>query len=115
MVDIKKLKPFGVVLILVCSVLALIVCFTGDMGVPERVTPEHTAEYYRQSPEHLEELSSELREKLFSQIDGDIACRVDGEGMVLVISGDNTTVKKVKAAAERDFAPELFSFEVIKK
>ena len=40
-VDLKKLKPLGIVLILLTAVLMLVVCFTADLGVPERYEPEH--------------------------------------------------------------------------
>ena len=112
MVDIKKLKPIGVVMILAFSVLALIVCFTADMGVPDRITPEHDTEYYRRSPEHLAELQTELSEKLFPQIEGEISCRVDEESMTLIITASKRTSAQVKSAAERDFDPSLFSYVI---
>ena len=48
-VDLKKLKPIGIVVILGAAVLALIVCFTADMGIPPKYESVHDADYYLQS------------------------------------------------------------------
>jgi hypothetical protein len=45
MIDLKKLKPAGVVIILGAAILALILCFTADMGVPDRTELRHDAAY----------------------------------------------------------------------
>ena len=44
-VDLKKLKPIGIVVILGAAVLALIVCFTADMGIPPKYESVHDTDY----------------------------------------------------------------------
>ena len=44
-VDLKRLKPLGIVLVLGCAVLAFIVCLTADMGVPDKYESLHPSQY----------------------------------------------------------------------
>ena len=107
-VDLKALKPFGVVLILVLSVLFLIACFTMDMGVPERYTPAHAAEYYKESLQNMEELKQELEENVFPQIGVIEDSYVSSSGTELVIITQKGGADKAAAVLERDFDMSLF-------
>ena len=112
MIDLKKLKPIGVVVILGCAVLALILCFTADMGVPDRVTLRHDAAYYSESAERLEELETELEDGLFPQLSGVVEHHVDAQAMRLVISVEKKSYQKVLAALERDVDASLFELVI---
>ena len=114
MIDLKKLKPIGVIVILGCAVLALIVCFTADMGIPDRVTLRHDTAYYAESAEHLSELEAELDASLFPQLDDVREHHVDGESMHLVITVGAKSFRKAKAALERDVDPSLFELVSVK-
>ncbi|MBQ8830554.1 MAG: hypothetical protein IJ017_03030 [Oscillospiraceae bacterium] len=108
-VDLKKLKPLGIILILGCSVLALITCFTADMGVPPRYESEHEPEYYRQSEETMQELVSELEENVFPNIEGILSYGIDAEDRKIDIVTDPDYTAKVRLVLERDFGTELFT------
>lgn len=108
-VDLKKIKPLGIVLILGCSLLALIMCFTVDMGIPERYTPAHDGDYYRESTAHLEELIAEMKENVLPQLSGISDCYPDTETMTAVVITDRKNSGKVLAVLERDFGQGLFT------
>ncbi len=109
LVDIKVLRPVGVVLFLLLGVLTVIVCLTADMGVPEIYESAHDAEYYLQSEEHLQELIGELEENVFPEFDGEISAWVqDGQ---IRLRTDEDIFAKVKLVLRRDFDERLFYFE----
>ena len=108
-VDLKKLKPLGIVLVLGCAVLAFITCLTVDMGIPERYESMHTPEYYRESVEHLEELTAELEENVFPGLEGVTGCSVDTETMTVAVVTDREYTDKVRAVLERDFGEGLIT------
>ena len=108
-VDLKKLKPIGIVLILGFSIVALILCFTADMGVPDPYEPLHETDYYRQSESTLLELADELEEQVFPNTEGDETCQVNLDTMTLDIQTDAKQVKKLTAVLERDFGEGLFT------
>jgi hypothetical protein len=108
-VDLKKIKPIGVVLILGCSILALIMCFTVDLGIPERYYPEHDTDYYTQSSENLRELAEEAEENVLPQLEGVSDCYADFESMTVVVVTDSENSEKVLAVLERDFGKGLFN------
>jgi len=111
-VDLKKLKPLGIILILGCSILALITCFTVDMGVPPRYESLHEVEYYRQSEEHMLELVKELEANVFPNIEGINDYYIDTETMTLVIWTTEDYAKKIQLVMERDFGTELIQIGV---
>ena len=115
MIDLKKLKPIGVVLILGFSVLFVVMCLTLDLGVPERYTPVHSAEYYAESAEHLEELEAELAEHVFPSVRGLGEHYVDGEKLKLIVSVEEEYYDMAVAALSRDISPELIEFVKIKE
>ena len=106
-VNLQKIKPIGVVLILGFSILALILMFTADMGVPEKFVPEHETEYYLASPEHLDELLGELEERLFPEFE-DIDYYVSAESMKIVVKGEGKTAKRAEQVLLRDLDERLF-------
>ena len=108
-VDLKKLKPLGIVLILGCSLLALIMCFTVDMGVPPVYESKHEAEYYRQSEETLQELLKELEEFVFPNLTGIVSCGINTDTRKIDIVTDPEYTDKVRLVLERDFGTELFT------
>ena len=108
-VDLKKLKPLGIILILGCSILALITCFTADMGVPPKYDSVHEPEYYRQSEETMQELISELEENVFPNIEGILSYSINIETKKIDIVTDPDYTEKVRLVLERDFGTELFT------
>ena len=108
-VDLKKLKPLGIILILGCSILALITCFTADMGVPPRYESVHESEYYRQSEEHMLELVDELEENVFPNMEGILSYSIDSVNFKINIVTDPDYTAKVRLVLERDFGTELFT------
>jgi len=108
-VDLKKLKPLGIVLILGCSLLALIMCFTVDMGVPPVYESKHEAEYYRQNEETLQELAEELEEFVFPKLTGIESCSINTQTGKIDIVTDPEYTDKVRLVLERDFGTDLFT------
>lgn len=106
-VDLKKLKPLGIVLILGCSLLALIMCFTVDMGVPKPYESIHDTEYYRQSEENMKELVSELEINVFPNLEGINDYEIDTYNMVLLVYVSEEYAEKARLIFERDFGTEL--------
>ena len=108
MVDIKKLKPLGVVLILGLAVLAVIMCFTTDLGVPERYKSEHDAGYYSQSAETMAELLEEFRANVLPDLEGVTDCRLNDTGDRVVVTIEKQYFAKMRAVILRDFDSSLF-------
>ncbi len=108
-VDLKKIRPLGIVLILAFSALVFIMCLTANLGVPDRYTPVHDADYYASSAEHLAELAEEARTRVLTAFEGDILCEVDPDAGLVRVVVDRGMKKKVTAVLERDFGPNLFS------
>lgn len=108
-VDLKRLKPLGVVLVLGCAVLAFIVCLTADMGVPEKYESLHPSQYYKESADTLDELVAELEDNVFPNLTGIVDYRADYDTMTVVVTTDKSNEKKVRAVLERDFGQELFT------
>ena len=106
-VDLKKIKPIGVVLILGFSLLALITMFTADMGVPEKFIPEHDTAYYLESEEHMNGLLSELEDRLFTEFE-DIDYYVSADSMKIIVKAPKITAKKVEQVLLRDIDERLF-------
>ncbi len=109
-VDLKKLKPIGIIIILGAAVLALIVCFTADMGIPPKYESAHDAEYYLQSEDTMNELAAELEENVFPQLPGVTACRYDAGSGKLAVFIENSEYGRVKQVLLRDFDERLFEF-----
>ena len=97
-------------MILFLSALVLIMCFTVDMGVPKRYTPEHDAAYYTSSPETMQELVAELEEAEFSRLEGVMDCTVNPDGRTVRITIDAEHYGAVTSVLNRDFGEELFDF-----
>lgn len=109
-VDLKRLKPIGILLILGCSILALIVCFTADMGVPERYVSVHETQYYSQNTETMGELLDELVLNVFPNLDGIDEYYLNEETNQITIVIDSEYFGMTKAVILRDFDENLFSF-----
>lgn len=108
-VDLKKIKPLGIILILGFSVLVFVMCLTVKFGVPDKYTPAHDAAYYASSAETLAELAEEAKANVLTSFGGDIFCEpVPEEGLVRVVV-DRGLKDRVAAVLERDFGPGLFS------
>lgn len=108
-VDLKRLKPLGIVLILAGSLMALILCFTGDLKIPEPYEPRHEAAYYSSSREGLEELMAELEAEEFPRVEGEESCLPDWEALTLTVSTDGRYVKQLQAILDRDFGQGLIT------
>ena len=131
-IDLKALKPFGVILILVLSVLFVIACFTLDMKVPEKYESLHDTEYYKSSRENMEELLAELEANVFPKLDGVEDAYVEeragqsekqsvdaentaddhtADDYVIVIEAQKFKGDKIEAVLQRDFDPTLFDVQ----
>jgi hypothetical protein len=108
-VDLKVLKPFGVILVLGCTVLMLIVCFTADMGVPETYVSIHDTDYYAQNAGTMAELKSELEEYVFPNLEGIDGAWVGSDNR-LVIAIAAESYDRTRAVILRDFDESLFTF-----
>ena len=109
-VDLKKLKPIGIVVILGAAVLALILCFTADMGIPPKYESLHDAEYYLQSEETMNELISELEENVFPGLEGITSYGYDPTSGKLRITIERGSYGRVEQVLLRDFDERLFEF-----
>ena len=112
-VNLKVIKPFGAVLILVLSIAVTVMFFKADLHVPKPYISEHDTEYYAQSYETMCEMLDELKEHVFPQLGMDIEAFVspDAGKVIIRVSGENHD--KVRAVILRDFSEELFEFEKI--
>ena len=110
MVDIKKLKPLGVVLILAFTVFVIILCFTADMGVPEPYESLHDTQYYMQSEDTLQELVFELEENVLPNLEGSVTFTVLPEDKKVLVTTGEDNYDKVRLVLMRDFSEELFEF-----
>ena len=109
-VDLKKLKPIGIVIILGAAVLALILCFTADMGIPPKYESLHDTEYYLQSEETMNELVSELEENVFPRLEGITSYGYDPASGKLRITVEKGSYGRVEQVLLRDFDERLFEF-----
>ncbi|MCF0120379.1 MAG: hypothetical protein HUJ65_01965 [Oscillospiraceae bacterium] len=109
MVDIKKLKPVGVVLILAFAVIGIILCLTADLGIPEPYTPEHDASYYSSGAETMRELRDEFGEHVFPQLEGITEYHFDENTMKIVVSVEKKYMSRVELALSRDIDISLFT------
>ena len=109
-VDIKKLKPLGVILILGFSILALIVCFTADMGIPKKYESLHDTEYYAQNSDTMNELLHEIEANVFPALPDIEEAYLNDSGTQIIIVADSESYDKVAAVISRDFDASLFSF-----
>jgi hypothetical protein len=110
MINLKKLKPIGAVLILLCAAVAVIMCFTVDLGVPDRYESAHDTVYYQTSPETMTELKNELTANVFPELNGIVSCVLNPDTGRLDITVDSAHYETVLAVITRDFDPSLFEF-----
>ncbi|MBR4232408.1 MAG: hypothetical protein IKR95_04285 [Oscillospiraceae bacterium] len=110
-VDLKKLKPIGIVVILGAAVLALIVCFTADMGIPPKYESVHDADYYLQSEDTMNELAAELEENVFPKLEGIASYGYDPGSGKLRITVEKQMLGRVEQVLLRDFDARLFEFK----
>lgn len=108
-VDLKKLKPFGVVLVLGFGILFVILCLNADLGVPERYTPEHEISWYRENTENLQALADELTEKVLPNIEGAESCIADPVTMTVCVHAASGYEDRVRVVLERDFGEGLIN------
>ena len=108
---VKKIGPFGAALVLILSIIGIYMAFTADLGIPERYTPQHSMEYYAQSPEAMLVLLRELRENVFPALEGITESQVSPTGNFIIIKVERTHLNRVKATITRDFNENLFRFE----
>lgn len=102
---VKKLRPFGCVLVLTITVLSVLLCFTsGANPIPGYASPQST-EYYR---ENLPELKAELEQNVFPELDGIIDCEITGGTLSVTI--DNAWLAVSRSAVLRYFDKSLFLF-----
>ena len=108
MVDIKKLKPLGVALILICAVLAVIICVTADLGVPDRYVSAHDTEYYRTDRGTMQELLDEFRNNVLPGLQGVKECRLNDAGDRVEVTIEGRYYARMRAVILRDFDASLF-------
>ena len=107
---VKKIGPLGMVMILLFSAVGTFMLFSADLGAPPRYDSRHTAEYYGQSAETMEELHEELRIYVFPSIEGILESSVLPDGRQILIRTSPEHYDRVKAAILRDFDEALFEF-----
>ncbi|MBQ8974899.1 MAG: hypothetical protein IJ072_04130, partial [Oscillospiraceae bacterium] len=103
MVNLKKIKPIGVFMILFFSALVVIMCFVVDFDMPEKYTPAHDRQYYTESVQHMDELVAELEEHEFSRLEGIHSYGVTQDGQMISITVESKSYNNVKGILERDF------------
>ena len=108
MVNLKKIKPIGVFMILFFSALVVVLCFVVDFGVPKAYTPAQDAAYYTQSAAHMQELVQELEENEFPRLKGIRDYTVRTDTMHVRITVEKKYYEMAAAVLDRDFGSELF-------
>ena len=108
-VDLKALKPAGAILILLCSVIALITFFTADLGVPPPYKSLHDTAYYTQSGETMRALHEELKANVFPNIKGIVGSELLPDGQIEIFITQEE-YGRVTTALTRDFDATLFRF-----
>jgi len=108
MVNLKKIKPIGVVMILFFSALVVVLCFVVDFDVPKAYTPAHDTEYYRESMDHMKELLTELEENEFPRLNGIRDYEILSDTMQVRITVEKKYYEMAAAVLDRDFGSELF-------
>lgn len=77
---VKKLRPFGCALVVVCFVGFLFLCFSSGREILPDYTPPQSDDYYAQ---HIPELVQELNDHVLPRLEGVISCReTDGRALV---------------------------------
>jgi len=107
---VKKIKPVGIVMILLFSIVGTYMMFTFSFDIPPRYESIHTTDYYRQNAETIQELHTELQEFVFPSIDGILESSVLPDQRMILIHVSSEHHDKVKAIILRDFDEELFVF-----
>lgn len=83
---VKKLRPFGCVLVIICFIGFLAVCFTsGNVAEIPGYTPMHDAQYYAKNPA---ELVLELERDVLPNLSGVVSCsQSEGRAEVVLEKG----------------------------
>ncbi|MGE4354515.1 MAG: hypothetical protein AB7D36_10590 [Oscillospiraceae bacterium] len=84
---VKKLRPLGSALAIICFIGFLAVCFSSgkDTLLPGYSAPRDTA-YYAQN---LSELESELQENVLPNLDGIVSCSLGKEKVIITIEKED--------------------------
>jgi hypothetical protein len=103
---IKKLRPLGCALVLICFVGFLAVCFAPGEELLADYTPPKSGDYYAAHPQ---ELSDELNENVLPLLPGSaVASVVDG---VVVVTVQSESFFDVRSALLEHFDESLLTFE----
>lgn len=108
-VDLKKLKPIGVVLVLGFGILFVILCMTANLGVPEKYTPEHELSWYAEGEENLKALAVELENNVLPGLEGAVDCAAEPASGRVLVHTEKGFGDKVRTVLERDFGKELIT------
>ena len=79
---IKKLRPFGCALVVICFVGFLVLCFTSGRTALPDYTPPQSGEYYAA---HIPELVQELNAHVLPELEGVVSCREENGRAVVEI------------------------------
>ena len=103
---IKKLRPLGCTIVLMCFAAFLVMCFTsGGDGALKDYEPPQTDEYYAG---HIDELVSELNGNVLPLLDAGATCS-ESDGRALVETGSDSFFAVRRALLEH-FDDSLLSF-----
>ena len=103
---IKKLRPLGCAIVLMCFAAFLVMCFTGGGdGAFLVYEPPQTDEYYAG---HIDELVSELNGNVLPLLDAGATCS-ESDGRALVETGSDSFFAVRRALLEH-FDDSLLSF-----
>lgn len=111
-VDLQKIGPVGIVIILLISAIAFAMFFTVDLGVPAPYQSLHDTEYYRQSYETMQALHEELTAHVLPNLEGVVDSAV-GPDRRITVAIRARYYDRVTGVLLRDFDASLFSFTKI--
>ena len=102
---VKWLRPAGCVLFLGIMILTVVVCFTAKGAPVEGYSAPRNSEYYS---ENLDELETELTERLFPLMETEASCKVLNGKVVVMAPADDMTV--VRSGVLYYYDDGLFEF-----
>ena len=103
---VKKLRPLGCALVLVCFVGFLAVCFAPGEELLADYTPPKSGDYYAGHPQ---ELADELNGNVLPRLPGEASATVGDGGVVVTVRSESFF--DVRGALLEHFDEGLLTFE----
>ena len=102
---VKRIRPVGCVLFLLLAAAVVVLCFTtGRDPIPGHEAAHDTAYYEANLPA----LQAELEAEVFPALAGVVACRAEGDRLLVTLRGPDFAV--TRAAILRYYDAGLFTF-----